>query len=535
MAIMVSSLSGMGNAFITDDPIRFVRDSRVPPVVHTAKLAEENGVSINQYSKATGVSEADIRAALMQAGFERSTPSTPLAIEPSDLAENFFVQPGNGSISAAEIKDTIEQIEGFAPNPDLAAHTILLQAMNYRVNARQIVEAMVGVPGFSQEEVEAYLLSQGVVSPRLWGKVVEQSLIPEIRAGLTDGGLDGSGVTVQVLEIDDESHGEEVRSVIGDSVFGIAPGAEIEKAFLYPTDEAVNEAPPLPLEQRFWEAVGRSGLPPDDPRALKAGLSSLMATLIEESLPVTTQKIDQFVEGSDARVLNMSYGIFVVSLYQEAMGLVTLVPELHKAMFPELVGLGQVGEFQRIVDLVDESVFNDAGVIAVYNEYVDATRRAAADGKVIVVSAGNSQRQVNGAANAGVRQPAGAGFNVLAMSDFVISVGASTTHGTPENLADDTIASFSSQGNDRFHATVTTQGVAVPIPYDTDPTWGTAVDGTSFSAPIVSGTVALILQRHPDLTFAQVKAVLEGATVDTAAPSIAEGAGMLDVVGAARG
>ena len=149
-----------------------------------------------------------------------------------------------------------------------------------------------------------------------------------------------------------------------------------------------------------------------------------------------------------------------------------------------------------------------------------------------MVSAGNGQRVLNDAVTAGVRLPAGIGFNVLGMSDFVISVGASTTHGTPENLADDTVASFSSQGNDRFHPTVATQGVNVPIPYDTNPEWGIAVDGTSFAAPMVSGTVALILQHNPDLSFAQIKAMLEGATVDTSAPSVAEGAGMLDVVDA---
>jgi uncharacterized protein (TIGR03437 family) len=68
-----------------------------------------------------------------------------------------------------------------------------------------------------------------------------------------------------------------------------------------------------------------------------------------------------------------------------------------------------------------------------------------------------------------------------------------------------------------------------------DPSGYASVDGTSFSAPIVAGAAALVLQRHPEFSVAEVKSAL----VNTAGPEITEdgemarvnsvGAGLLDI------
>ncbi len=68
-----------------------------------------------------------------------------------------------------------------------------------------------------------------------------------------------------------------------------------------------------------------------------------------------------------------------------------------------------------------------------------------------------------------------------------------------------------------------------------DPSGYTSVDGTSFSAPIVAGAAALVMQRHPEFSVAEVKSAL----VNTAGPEIVEdgqparvnsaGAGLLDI------
>lgn len=101
----------------------------------------------------------------------------------------------------------------------------------------------------------------------------------------------------------------------------------------------------------------------------------------------------------------------------------------------------------------------------------------------------------------------------------------------------------------------TNRGTTTPLPGDASYTDGAASYGTSFSAPIVSGTVALMLSLRPTLSPAEVLALLKktvrpfvssGATAGTqqcAAPSAAEqlecycnsstcGAGMLDAAAA---
>jgi subtilisin family serine protease len=57
--------------------------------------------------------------------------------------------------------------------------------------------------------------------------------------------------------------------------------------------------------------------------------------------------------------------------------------------------------------------------------------------------------------------------------------------------------------------------------------------GTSFSAPVVSGTVALILQKNPGLTPPMVKAILQYTA--EALPNqnlMQQGAGLVNVLGA---
>ncbi len=68
-----------------------------------------------------------------------------------------------------------------------------------------------------------------------------------------------------------------------------------------------------------------------------------------------------------------------------------------------------------------------------------------------------------------------------------------------------------------------------------DPSGFTSVDGTSFSAPMVAGAAALVMQRHPEFSVAEIKSAL----VNTAATQIFEngelarvtsvGAGIIDV------
>ncbi len=161
---------------------------------------------------------------------------------------------------------------------------------------------------------------------------------------------------------------------------------------------------------------------------------------------------------------------------------------------------------------------------------------------VVVVAAGN-----NG--TAALYPPAN--------DPFVITVGAANDKGTP-GLDDDEVASFSAYG-------VTESGFAKPdlvapgtnlisfVSGAKNTIWRTYVDhrtgqsnstekymrvsGTSMSAPVVSGAVALLLQNEPTLTPDQVKYRLM-ETANKSWPgydAVKAGAGYLDVFAAVHG
>jgi serine protease AprX len=153
-------------------------------------------------------------------------------------------------------------------------------------------------------------------------------------------------------------------------------------------------------------------------------------------------------------------------------------------------------------------------------------------GIVVVAAAGNG-----GAAASTLANPA--------TDPYVIAVGAADSGGSVRT-DDDTVADFSSRGS-------ATRGVDLVAPGQSivslrDP--GSYVDaeypsarvgdkyfkgsGTSQAAAVVSGAVALLLQKRPDLTPDQVKALLTStASKLTHADQAGSGAGELNVAAAA--
>ncbi|TME93486.1 MAG: hypothetical protein E6I52_24290 [Chloroflexi bacterium] len=138
-------------------------------------------------------------------------------------------------------------------------------------------------------------------------------------------------------------------------------------------------------------------------------------------------------------------------------------------------------------------------------------------GLVVVTAAGN-----NGAAPGAIDRPGN--------DPYVVTVGATDDQGTAQ-VTDDTAATFSSQGTptgSTLKPEVVAPGrriVSIRVP-------GSALDtlnptrvvtaangstylrmsGTSASAAVVSGSVALLLERQPSLSPNQVKAILTGTT-----------------------
>jgi serine protease AprX len=177
-----------------------------------------------------------------------------------------------------------------------------------------------------------------------------------------------------------------------------------------------------------------------------------------------------------------------------------------------------------------------------------AAKRAVDGGLVVVASAGNAGRNSRGrTAYAGVTAPGNA--------PWVLTVGASSTQGSI-NRGDDLVAPFSSRGptaiDRRAKPDVLAPGVGIvslsapdsalfasKSAYLLNGTVATpylpylSLSGTSQAAPVVTGTVALMLQANPLLTPNAVKAILQYTAEEYAGyDALTQGAGFLNARGA---
>jgi serine protease AprX len=193
-----------------------------------------------------------------------------------------------------------------------------------------------------------------------------------------------------------------------------------------------------------------------------------------------------------------------------------------------------------------------AGVYESYNTdpLTLAAKRAVEAGIVVVTAAGNFGRNAKGEAQYG-------GITSPGNAPWVLTVGASTHKGTVTRK-DDEVAAFSSRGPGYIdHAAkpdLVAPGVGIEslaegssFLFSTHPAariWG-AVDtvtqpylslsGTSMSAPVVTGTVALMLQANPKLTPNLVKAILQYTAERRGGyDDLTQGAGFLNARGAVQ-
>jgi serine protease AprX len=177
-----------------------------------------------------------------------------------------------------------------------------------------------------------------------------------------------------------------------------------------------------------------------------------------------------------------------------------------------------------------------------------AAKRAVDAGIVVVAASGNFGRSSKGLTQYG-------GITSPANAPWVLTVGASSHMGTV-GRGDDTIAAFSSRGPTAFDylakPDIVAPGVGTESLSDPASTLYTtrsafllpgtistsylpylSLSGTSMAAPVVSGTVALMLQANPALTPNQVKAILQYTA--QRAPhydALSQGTGFLNAAGA---
>lgn len=200
-------------------------------------------------------------------------------------------------------------------------------------------------------------------------------------------------------------------------------------------------------------------------------------------------------------------------------------------------------------------VLNLSVAAGVYESYKTdpltlAAGRAVDAGIVVVTAAGN-----HGVSAKGERQHGG--ITAPGNAPWVITVGAASHNGTVDR-ADDVMASFSSLGPSAIDLEakpdLVAPGVGIESLAESGSTlfnkrgasrlWGTvgtreqpylSLSGTSMAAPIVAGTVALMLEANPALQPDEVKAILRAsAERKSAYEAAAQGAGFLDARGAVQ-
>jgi serine protease AprX len=179
-----------------------------------------------------------------------------------------------------------------------------------------------------------------------------------------------------------------------------------------------------------------------------------------------------------------------------------------------------------------------------------ATKKVTDLGITVVTAAGNLGKNTLGQKQYG-------GISAPANAPWVLTVGASSTMGTLTR-GDDTLAGFSSRGptnkdylakpdlvapgtgtislaapGSLFYATKLTSLLPGKLLLGSLPYL--SLSGTSMAAPVVSGTIALMLQANPNLTPNLVKAILQYTAQEyNGYNPLEQGAGFLNSYGAVR-
>ncbi|MDP2322337.1 MAG: S8 family serine peptidase [Acidobacteriota bacterium] len=277
-----------------------------------------------------------------------------------------------------------------------------------------------------------------------------------------------------------------------------------------------------------------------------------------------------FVNGQTSKYDDWGHGTHVSGIiagngYDSTGSRQAIAPGANIISLKALDGEGK-GKISYIIAALDWAVANrtqynirvinmslGAGVFESYHTdpLTQAAKRAVDAGIVVVAAAGNMGKAANG-------QPQYGAIGAPGNAPWVLTVGASSTMGTIDRR-DDTIALYSSRGptmidfaakpdlvapgsgtvslsdrNSLFYSTKA--AYLVPgkridltyLPYLT-------LSGTSMAAPVVSGTVALMLQANPALTPNMVKAILQFTSqADSKYNYLTQGAGFLNTLGAVR-
>jgi hypothetical protein len=429
----------------------------------------------------------------------------------------------------------------------------------------------------------------------MWEKI-NGSIVPVVRGQLTSQGITGQGITVTVLEPanpplpegvqassdttlptsgEQTNHSKTVMNLLNDPVFGIAPGTRVNFRDAGIINLSIFDDPPPEIRQ--------------NPMALRSFIQNNLKQGDVLSFRNASTHVNQIMQEGDAakRVINMSYGKNAIDKAATLYKLMQSKPDWAMAILGEPVidpqasamvqqnperlqdptFLAELNQLNRTQEKKEKTLafmtetMNSPEIKQAQQQWVNTTKQSADSGIVIVAAAGNAHMLAEEWRQQGVNVPPEAESNWFTHSDHIISVGGSHTNNTPHTVQDDLLYSESASGTSRFKPTISAQGdnvIFAPQDYQklsnlqsippqalsllpkilASPAGGELLqaqgDGTSFSAPYVSGTVAMMLQQNPNLTFAEIKQKLQAAATDTPADNTREGAGILDVVKAVQ-
>jgi serine protease AprX len=284
--------------------------------------------------------------------------------------------------------------------------------------------------------------------------------------------------------------------------------------------------------------------------------------------PLVDRFVD-FVGGGEAPYDDYGHGTHVAGIiagsgYDSGGARTGIAPGARLTVLKVLDGRGNgrisdvIAALDYVVEHKDElniRVVNLSIATGVYESYETDPLTVAAEsvvgnGVVVVAAAGNNGRGPDGQIRHG-------GITAPGNAPSVLTVGASSHMGTVDR-EDDTIASFSSRGPGAIDYGAKPDLVAPGIGIESLNHGGStlsltraryllagtiptpylpylSLSGTSMSAPVVTGTVALMLQANPALTPNSVKAILQyTAERHGGYDPLTEGAGFLNALGAVQ-
>lgn len=319
--------------------------------------------------------------------------------------------------------------------------------------------------------------------------------------------LDGTGVKVVIY--DDDLRGEH-PAAIEQIIRGIAPGA---------TTEIVNASS---LFTREYPDIN-----PND--TLDRSLATRIATDIEDGTNhlrdiVTQHNPDIINMSSEPSTLEWGRRVFIEDRFNPALAeKFAAHPVLSKLGDASTTGTSQLKTAVEYVDTLIQTSPEIQAAIDQRNDFISSLDKE----PIMVIAAGNDGQV---AKSLGLSN----GEGMAKLTKDAIVVGASHPNNTPE-LDDDTMALLSSTGTPTHHPTLAAPGHEVIVGSELTrlaPNNNGVISGTSYAAPEVVGTIALMLQKNSTLNSDDVRRILTDTAVDTSAPLESEGAGMMDPVAA---